>query len=102
MKVTNIFTYRLQIVLRWPLEVAEFMFDHGADLNKGDKYGRTPLHVAASVNSAEMIHWLVENGGESILVISRIYEPSYPKQTFAYFCFKNMTSSPNCVHGNLT
>lgn len=41
------------------------MFENGALLNKGDGFGRTPLHVAASVNCPAMIKWLVENGGMS-------------------------------------
>ena len=34
----------------------------GADVNKADDYGRTPLHVAASADYPEMARFLIENG----------------------------------------
>lgn len=34
----------------------------GADINKADDYGRTPLHVAASADYPEMVRFLVDNG----------------------------------------
>ena len=34
----------------------------GADVNKADDYGRTPLHVAASADYSQMVRFLIENG----------------------------------------
>ena len=34
----------------------------GADLNKQDNFGRSPLHVSAAVDYAEMTEFLVKNG----------------------------------------
>ena len=34
----------------------------GADLNKVDKFGRSPLHVAAAVDYVDMVEFLLENG----------------------------------------
>ena len=34
----------------------------GADVNKADDYGRTPLHVAVSADYSEMVRFLIENG----------------------------------------
>ena len=34
----------------------------GADINKHDDYGRTPLHIAASVDYPEMVRFLIEKG----------------------------------------
>ena len=32
-------------------------------MNAQDLYGRAPIHVAAACDSAEMVQWLIENGG---------------------------------------
>jgi hypothetical protein len=37
-------------------------FPTGADLNKVDKYGRSPLHVASAVDYVDMVEFLLENG----------------------------------------
>ena len=36
----------------------------GADINKADDYGRTPLHVAASADYPDMVRFLIENGAD--------------------------------------
>ena len=36
----------------------------GADLNQQDKFGRSPLHVAAAVDYADMVRFLVKNGAD--------------------------------------
>ena len=38
------------------------MLEHGGLINQADSYGRTPLHVAAAVDYAEMCQFLVEKG----------------------------------------
>jgi len=53
-----------EVALRWPIEVAEFLYDHGAELNRCDNFGRTPLHVAASVDHPDMVKWLCNNGAD--------------------------------------
>ena len=52
----------------WHTDVAQFALTRGADVNKSDNYGRTPLHLAAAVNYAEMVFWLITNGGIDILI----------------------------------
>ena len=44
----------------------EFLFGilTGAVVNQPDKYGRTPLHVAAAVDYPEMVQFLVQRGGD--------------------------------------
>lgn len=36
----------------------------GADFNKADDYGRTPLHVAASADYSEMVRFLIDRGAD--------------------------------------
>jgi len=38
------------------------MLAHNANVNVKDNLGRTPLHVAAAVDYADMCTFLVENG----------------------------------------
>ena len=38
------------------------IFFTGADLNKVDKFGRSPLHVASAVDYVAMVEFLLENG----------------------------------------
>ena len=53
----------MQVALRWPVELASLLQSHGADIDHKDCMGRTPLHVAASVNAPDIVKWLVLNGG---------------------------------------
>ena len=36
----------------------------GADVNKSDKFGRSPLHVASAVDYAEMVEFLIQHGAD--------------------------------------
>ena len=36
----------------------------GAEINKADDYGRTPIHVAASADYPEMVRFLIDNGAD--------------------------------------
>ena len=51
-----------EVALRWPSELADVLLSHGADIDHADSMGRTPLHVAASVNAPDIVKWLVKNG----------------------------------------
>ena len=50
--------------------MAKFMLEQGAEINKADCYGRTPLHLAAAVDYGEMVEFLIENGGEKTILSS--------------------------------
>ena len=39
-------------------------FITGANVNQQDQYGRSPLHVAAAVDYAEMVEFLLQNGAD--------------------------------------
>lgn len=53
----------LQAVRAWHPDVARWLIEHKADVNKADLFGRTPLHVAAAVDSPEMVNLLLDNNG---------------------------------------
>ena len=41
-----------------------YRYTPGADINKADDYGRTPLHVAAAADYPEMVRFLLDNGAD--------------------------------------
>lgn len=57
----------MQAARVWHVDVAKFLIEHKANVNKADNYGRTALHVAAAVDYPDMVRFLVENGGTTIL-----------------------------------
>ncbi|VDL95724.1 unnamed protein product [Schistocephalus solidus] len=48
----------------WTTELAKLMIEQGANINQGDMHGRTPLHVAAASDNAEMCTYLVAAGAD--------------------------------------
>ncbi|XP_065648825.1 transient receptor potential cation channel subfamily A member 1 isoform X2 [Hydra vulgaris] len=50
------------IVRDWHVNVASFAIEKRADVNHKDKYGRTPLHLAAAIDYSAMIEILIKNG----------------------------------------
>lgn len=61
----------LQVSRTWHIDVAKFLLELGADVNQADKYGRTPLHVAAAVDYPEMVEILIKNGGMCYVIWCR-------------------------------
>ena len=47
----------------WHVDVARFVLENGGDVNKTDEFGRTPLHIAASIDYPEMVEFLVTSKG---------------------------------------
>jgi ankyrin repeat protein len=47
--------------------VAQLLLDHGAHTNLKDKYGRTPLHVAAQVQRTDVARCLLEHSPQLLL-----------------------------------
>ena len=64
--VTDIYgqTIMHEIAREWSIGAAQACLERFADIDKPDKYGRSPLHLACAVNYPEMVEWLVLNGGE--------------------------------------
>jgi ankyrin repeat protein len=52
-------------------------------VNKQDQYGRSPLHVAAAVDYAEMVEFLLQNGADIDI------KTSGEGQTAVHFAAKN-------------
>lgn len=44
------------------LEVMQLLRDHGGSIHVVDRWGRTPLHAAASMGSMEVLKWLLREG----------------------------------------
>uniref|UniRef100_A0A2C9JGG1 Uncharacterized protein n=1 Tax=Biomphalaria glabrata TaxID=6526 RepID=A0A2C9JGG1_BIOGL len=59
-------------------DIASLLIDSGLDVNQKDKFGRSPLHIAAEQQNLDMVRFLCTNGadidkqdmsGETILII---------------------------------
>ena len=46
------------------MKVAKVLLDNGADVNAGDSYGRTLLHIAANEQSEKLVEFLLKNGAK--------------------------------------
>jgi hypothetical protein len=46
------------------IEIVKLLLDKGADVNLTDKYGNTPLHLAASDGHIEIVKLLLEKGSD--------------------------------------
>lgn len=55
-----------QVARTWHADVAVFLIENNADVNRADMFGRTPLHVAAIVDYPELIEILIQQGGEMV------------------------------------
>lgn len=44
--------------------MVEFLVAHGADVNRGDNEGWTPLHATASCGFVSIAKFLIENGAD--------------------------------------
>lgn len=52
----------------WHPGVARFLIDNGADVNKADSFGRTPIFTAVLLNFPEMIEFLASRGGTLFII----------------------------------
>ena len=55
----------------------------GANINQQDDFGRSPLHVAAAVDYAEMVEFLLQNGADISI------KTKGEEQTPVHFAAKN-------------
>jgi len=65
------------------LEIVKLLIENGADINKSDNYGQTPLFIACQNGYLEIVKLLIENGadinksnnnGKTPLFIAREYQ----------------------------
>ena len=55
----------MHVVAReWHTDAAMFFRCHGAAIDSPDRFGRTPLFVAAAMNHKPMVEWLLDHGGK--------------------------------------
>ncbi|MBK7704500.1 MAG: ankyrin repeat domain-containing protein [Acidobacteria bacterium] len=50
--------------MRGHKEIAEFLIENGARLDKGDSWGKTPLMAAVFYNHSEVVKLLIEKGAD--------------------------------------
>ena len=55
-----------EVARDWSVRVAHFLIARGCQIDREDKYGRTPLCVAVAANYTQMVRWLVKHGGEKV------------------------------------
>ena len=46
------------------LEIAQFLFTHGPDINSRSARNSTPLHIASEVGHLKMVKWLLDHGAD--------------------------------------
>lgn len=51
-----------EVAREWHTDLAYFLKVKGADVDKADNFGRTPLFVAVASNNLQMTEWLIKNG----------------------------------------
>jgi len=44
--------------------MAEYLIDHGAEVNQQNEHGWTPMHTAAKYGRIEILNLLIENGAD--------------------------------------
>lgn len=54
----------MRAALRGHIRAAEFLFDHGAQVDTRDKLGRTALYNAVAFNQVPMAKWLLDYGAD--------------------------------------
>lgn len=52
-----------EVVREWHTDVAQFLYNRKIDIHQTDRYGRTPLMVAAASDNDLMVKWLLQRGG---------------------------------------
>ena len=57
-----------QAARAWHVDVARYLLEKGADINQGDNFGRTPMHVAAAVDYPDMVAFLIRKKGKTIII----------------------------------
>ncbi|TRZ04311.1 hypothetical protein DNTS_029107, partial [Danionella cerebrum] len=54
-----------EISRAWNVDVMRFFLERGADFQRADSFGVTPLHVAAALDYEEMLEFLLERGAKN-------------------------------------
>ncbi|TRY85651.1 hypothetical protein DNTS_008800 [Danionella cerebrum] len=72
-----------EISRAWNVDVMRFFLERGADFQRADSFGVTPLHVAAALDYEEMLEFLLERGADIEACTFK------DKQTPLHFAAKN-------------
>lgn len=64
LKIAVTITFFSQACIDDNLDMVEFLIAHGADINRGDHEGWTPLHATASCGFLSIARFLIENNAD--------------------------------------
>ena len=94
-KTNSRYTALFQAVVNRRHEHARTLLEAGADVNKGDQFGTTPLFAAAQDGAAELVELLLEFGADPHIATN---EGWYPLNVATSECIEVQEGTKTCLH----